>query len=84
MRRFRLIVPLAALLGGSVLLQAQDLVLGRLSSYFESLRVQAGIPGLAGSIIGPDDIVWEQAFGSAGHRAVSSPPGPTRLSISTG
>ncbi len=33
------------------------------ASYFESLRVQAGIPGLAATIIGPDDVIWEQAFG---------------------
>jgi CubicO group peptidase (beta-lactamase class C family) len=64
MRRFLLIVPLVALLAGSVPVHSQDLVLGRLSSYYESLRIQAGIPALAGAIIGPDDVVWEQALGS--------------------
>ncbi len=31
--------------------------------YIESLRVQAGIPGLAVAVVGPDSVVWEQAFG---------------------
>jgi CubicO group peptidase (beta-lactamase class C family) len=34
-----------------------------LREYIESLRVQAGIPGLAVTVVGPDDILWEQAFG---------------------
>jgi hypothetical protein len=38
-------------------------VLRSLGGYFESLRLQAGIPGLAASIIGPDEVIWEQAFG---------------------
>ena len=45
------------------LTDAQYLVLRSLGEYFESLRVQAGIPGLAASIVGPDDVIWEQAFG---------------------
>jgi CubicO group peptidase (beta-lactamase class C family) len=32
-------------------------------NYVESLRTQAGIPGLAAAVVGPDDIVWERAFG---------------------
>ena len=42
---------------------AQSLVLRAFGEYFESLRVQAGIPGLAASIIGPDEIIWEHSFG---------------------
>jgi CubicO group peptidase (beta-lactamase class C family) len=42
---------------------AQEDGLNRLSDYVESLRVQAGIPGLAAAIIGPNEIVWERAFG---------------------
>lgn len=41
----------------------QDLRLTRFTEYLESLRVQAGIPGLAAAIIGTDAIVWEFAFG---------------------
>jgi len=31
--------------------------------YIEALRVQAGIPALAVAVVGPREIVWEQAFG---------------------
>jgi CubicO group peptidase (beta-lactamase class C family) len=44
-------------------LAAQNQVLDRLGDYVDALRVQAGIPALAASIIGPDEILWEQAFG---------------------
>jgi CubicO group peptidase (beta-lactamase class C family) len=46
---------------------ADDPVLDRFASYLESLRAQAGIPGLAASIVGPADViprgVWERGFG---------------------
>jgi CubicO group peptidase (beta-lactamase class C family) len=42
---------------------AADLELTRLAAYFESLRVQAGIPGLAVAVVDDNTIVWEQAFG---------------------
>jgi CubicO group peptidase (beta-lactamase class C family) len=63
MRRLLLVLTIAGLLLVRVPLQAQELVFGRLGDYFESLRVQAGIPGLAASIVGPDNVIWEQAFG---------------------
>ena len=63
MRRLLLILTIAGLLLIRAPLQAQELVLSRLGDYFDALRVQAGIPGLAASIVGPDDVVWEQAFG---------------------
>lgn len=63
MRRPLLVLTIAALLLVRVPMQAQELVLSRLGDYVESLRVQAGIPGLAASIVGPDDVIWEQAFG---------------------
>jgi CubicO group peptidase (beta-lactamase class C family) len=63
MRRLLLILTIAGLLLVRAPLEAQDLVLSRLGDYFDALRVQAGIPGLAASIVGPDDVVWEQAFG---------------------
>jgi CubicO group peptidase (beta-lactamase class C family) len=31
--------------------------------YIETLRVQAGIPGLAGAIVGDTDLLWQQSFG---------------------
>ena len=63
MRRPLLLLTIAVSLLVRVPVHAQDLVLRRLGDYFESLRVQAGIPGLAASIIGPDALIWEQAFG---------------------
>ena len=44
-------------------LRAQAPVLKLIGDYIESLRVQAGIPGLAVAVVGPAGIVWEQAFG---------------------
>jgi CubicO group peptidase (beta-lactamase class C family) len=43
--------------------RADDVRLGRFGDYVESLRAQAGIPGLAALIVGNNDIVWERAFG---------------------
>jgi CubicO group peptidase (beta-lactamase class C family) len=37
--------------------------LARLGAYFESLRIQAGIPALAVAVVNGKDIIWEQAFG---------------------
>jgi CubicO group peptidase (beta-lactamase class C family) len=33
------------------------------TQYLDSLRVQAGIPGLAAAIAGPDRLLWERGFG---------------------
>jgi CubicO group peptidase (beta-lactamase class C family) len=44
-------------------LLAEDLLFDRFAAYVESLRVQAGIPGLAAAIVGNNDILWERAFG---------------------
>lgn len=43
---------------------ADDLVLSRFSDYLDSLRIQAGIPGLAATLIRPDG-TWERAYGQA-------------------
>jgi CubicO group peptidase (beta-lactamase class C family) len=32
-------------------------------AYLESLRVQAGIPGLAAAVVGEDNVLWEHAYG---------------------
>lgn len=42
---------------------AEDLLHARLADYLESLRVQAGIPGLSAALVGRSDIVWERGFG---------------------
>jgi CubicO group peptidase (beta-lactamase class C family) len=46
-----------------VSLTAEDLVLARFGDYLEGLRVQAGIPGMAATIVGRADILWERAYG---------------------
>ena len=63
MRRYLLVLALAAsmLVCGS--LHAQELLLNRFGDYVESLRVQAGIPGLAAAVVGPNGILWERALG---------------------
>jgi CubicO group peptidase (beta-lactamase class C family) len=63
MCRFLLALAIGILSLGGVPLHSADLVLDRFRDYLESLRVQAGIPGLAAAIVGTDDIVWEHAFG---------------------
>lgn len=62
MRRFifMLVVAVSSL---SVLVRADDLVLRRFGDYLEALRTQAGIPGLAGTIVGTAGVVWEGEFG---------------------
>lgn len=63
MRRL-LPIALAAALSASVLVHAaDDLILSRFSDYLESLRVQAGIPGLAATIVNLSDISWEGRYG---------------------
>jgi CubicO group peptidase (beta-lactamase class C family) len=42
---------------------ADDFLLSYFSDYLESLRTQAGIPGLAAAIVGPVNVNWEGAFG---------------------
>jgi CubicO group peptidase (beta-lactamase class C family) len=40
-----------------------DLLVGRFGNYVESLRTQAGIPGLAVAIVSNTNTVWARAFG---------------------
>jgi CubicO group peptidase (beta-lactamase class C family) len=57
------LLAMALALSAVALVRADDLVLSRFSEYLDALRVQAGIPGLAGAIVGPTDLVWEGALG---------------------
>jgi CubicO group peptidase (beta-lactamase class C family) len=41
----------------------RDQLLSLFGAYFEALRVQAGIPGMAAAIVGDTDIIWDQGFG---------------------
>lgn len=38
-------------------------VLSTLGTYVETLRVQTGIPGMVGAIVGDTDLLWAQPFG---------------------
>jgi CubicO group peptidase (beta-lactamase class C family) len=64
MRRGLLILPIAVLLllsGGRI--AADDLLLDLFGRYLDSLRRQAGIPGLAVAIVGEDEVLWERGYG---------------------
>jgi CubicO group peptidase (beta-lactamase class C family) len=64
MRRLLLLPTLAVILGAGVRVHAaDDLILSRFGDYLESLRQQAGIPGLAAIVVGSTDITWERSFG---------------------
>src|SRR6266850_672812 len=60
---------------GVILHAADDLVLTRFGEYLDSLRTQAGIPGLAATIVGPADVQWERGFGRQNiERAIDALP----------
>ena len=43
--------------------EAQDLIFDSFRDYLDSLRIQAGIPGLSVALVGGNEILWEHAFG---------------------
>jgi CubicO group peptidase (beta-lactamase class C family) len=63
MRRAACFLTLAALTVLSVPSRAEDLLFDRFREYVESLRAQAGIPGIAAAVVGRNDILWDGAFG---------------------
>jgi len=64
MRRSVLALAAAASLLVIAPLQAADaLLFDRFRDYLDSLRTQAGIPGLSATIVGPTDVLWEHASG---------------------
>jgi CubicO group peptidase (beta-lactamase class C family) len=62
MRRLLLITMAVSLSAVALPHAADDLILSRFSDYLDSLRVQAGIPGLAATLVRPDG-TWERAYG---------------------
>ena len=62
-RLFLPFLAIVAILAVRVPVRAEDLVLGRFREYLDALRTQAAIPGLAATIVGNNDILWEGAFG---------------------
>ena len=65
MRRSVLVLAIAALLVAQGPVSADDLLFNSFASYLDSLRVRAGIPGMAAAVIGGDGILWEGGFGKA-------------------
>jgi CubicO group peptidase (beta-lactamase class C family) len=64
MRRLLMLFTMALSLSvGAPVRAADDFVLSRFGEYLESLRTQAGIPGLAAAIVGPTNVNWEGGFG---------------------
>ena len=64
MRVLALLVSLALVQRPLALPPTRDQFLTIFGGYIETLRVQAGIPGLAGAIVGADsDLLWQQSFG---------------------
>ena len=57
-------LTIVASLSATVFLHAaDDLVLSRFGEFLDSLREQAGIPGLAAAIVSTNDVMWEHANG---------------------
>jgi CubicO group peptidase (beta-lactamase class C family) len=63
MRRRSCVAFIAALLLVYVPAHAQVIVYDIFGAYLDSLRDQAGIPGLAAAIVDANGIVWERAYG---------------------
>lgn len=63
MRRRSVAALIAALLFICVPAQAQVIVYEVFGAYLDSLRAQAGIPGLAAAIVDTNAVVWERAYG---------------------
>jgi CubicO group peptidase (beta-lactamase class C family) len=64
MRRPLVLLTIAVSLSAGILLRAEDdLVASRFGDYLEALRAQAGIPGMAATLIRAGEPNWERAFG---------------------
>jgi CubicO group peptidase (beta-lactamase class C family) len=63
MRRLLPIALAVSLSAVALVHAADDLILSRFSDYLDSLRTQAGIPGLSAAIVSLGDVNWERAFG---------------------
>jgi CubicO group peptidase (beta-lactamase class C family) len=63
MRRIVLGLGLASLVIAAPGYAADDLLFTRFRDYVDALRAQAAIPGLAATVVGRSDILWEHASG---------------------
>jgi CubicO group peptidase (beta-lactamase class C family) len=80
-RLVALLLALALFPGASPLPPTRIQLLSLFGAYFEALRVQTGIPGMAAAIVGDTDIIWEQGFGrqDIGHGISTRPDTPFQL-----
>jgi CubicO group peptidase (beta-lactamase class C family) len=62
-RPIALLLSLVLLQSPSALPPTRGQLLSLFGAYYEALRVQTGIPGMAAALIGDTDILWEQGFG---------------------
>ena len=75
MRRPLIVLTIAAVLIAGAHMRADDLTYSFFGDYLESLRRQAGIPGLAAVIAGPTDVSWERGLGLQNvERAIATRP----------
>jgi CubicO group peptidase (beta-lactamase class C family) len=63
LRVFRIAVVVSLALAAGQQSYAQDLTSSLLERYLESLRQQAGIPGMSAAVVQSGRIVWEKGFG---------------------
>jgi len=62
-RFLALLVSFALVQGPRALPPTRDQFLSLFGGYVDALRIQAGIPGMAGAIIDGESVLWQQAFG---------------------
>jgi CubicO group peptidase (beta-lactamase class C family) len=73
MRRNLFALTVAVSLIAGAIPRAQDLSFVFFGDYLESLRRQAGIPGLTAVIVGSDGVLWTRSFGmSSVERAIAA------------
>jgi CubicO group peptidase (beta-lactamase class C family) len=65
MRRLLPLALVVSMVAGVLVRAADDLVVSRFGDYLDALRAQAGIPGLAATLIRPGEPTWEFAYGKA-------------------
>jgi CubicO group peptidase (beta-lactamase class C family) len=75
MRRPYVVMTIAAVLIAGAHTRADDLTVSFFGEYAESLRRQAGIPGLSAVIVGPTEVLWERGLGLQNvERAIAARP----------
>lgn len=62
-RPIALLLSLALFGGTGALPPTRDQLLSLFSAYFEALRAQTGIPGMAAALVSDNQIIWDQGFG---------------------